>query len=380
MSDLPLHKPNRIYYIDNIRLFLTILVILHHTAIVYGGSGGWPLIDTPTDEISPIFLIMFNAINQTFFMSLFFMLSGYFVPRSFEKKGVGKFLADRFIRLGIPMLFFIMVISPFMGWMIRNFAKEQPVSIIDIFISGFKRIRWDIGPLWFLEVLLIFSCIFVLFRLILKKKFSPYKDSFPSNKAVIISILFISIGTFIVRIWYPVGTHFHVFQLGHYFHYAFCFWLGILVYRGKWFEKITNSQAKGWKITAIITVLIFPFMMAFIVVTGDKVEYYLGGFSWKSLLISVWDSIACLSIIISILSIFQNKFKDQGKLAKWMSPNFYIAYILHQPVIVVVTIPFLYVTIPSPVKFFIVGIISIFLCFFIGSIIRVIPGTKRVLG
>ncbi|MCK5646757.1 MAG: hypothetical protein KAH97_08245 [Anaerolineales bacterium] len=31
-------KP-RLLYIDNLRILLTILVILHHTAIMYGGPG-----------------------------------------------------------------------------------------------------------------------------------------------------------------------------------------------------------------------------------------------------------------------------------------------------------------------------------------------------
>ncbi len=247
------------------------------------------------------------------------------------------------------MLFFTVVIIAIMGFMIINFVKGQNISILEIIQRNIQNINWDIGPLWFLEVLLIYSVIYVLCRLIFKNKFSPFKDSFPRNKAIIIGILAISVGTFIVRIWYPVGRNFHVFQLAHHVHYAFCFWLGILAYRGKWFENISNAQAKIWKRIALITILLFPFMMAAIMITGDNVELYLGGFSWKSLLISIWDSVACLSIIISILSIFQKRFNNQGKLSKWMAPNFYVSYILHQPVIVAVTIPFLYISIPSPI-------------------------------
>jgi glucan biosynthesis protein C len=31
----------RTFFIDRLRVVLTALVILHHTAITYGGSGGW---------------------------------------------------------------------------------------------------------------------------------------------------------------------------------------------------------------------------------------------------------------------------------------------------------------------------------------------------
>ena len=53
------------------RIVLTALVILHHVALVYGGSGGWYWREQPGAS-SPI-LAMFNAINQAFFMGFFFL-------------------------------------------------------------------------------------------------------------------------------------------------------------------------------------------------------------------------------------------------------------------------------------------------------------------
>ena len=91
---------------------------MHHVAVAYGGSGGLPLKGTPTDAISPIILTLFNAINQSFFLSFFYMLSGYFVPRSYDKKGPVKFIKDRLIRLGIPLLVYTTLIAPFIDYMI----------------------------------------------------------------------------------------------------------------------------------------------------------------------------------------------------------------------------------------------------------------------
>jgi hypothetical protein len=33
------HVQSRVVYLDNLRIYLTILVILHHAAIAYGGGG-----------------------------------------------------------------------------------------------------------------------------------------------------------------------------------------------------------------------------------------------------------------------------------------------------------------------------------------------------
>jgi fucose 4-O-acetylase-like acetyltransferase len=43
-------------------------------------------------------------------MSAFFLLAGYFTPRSFERKGSKQFLIDRLIRLGIPIAIYTTIL------------------------------------------------------------------------------------------------------------------------------------------------------------------------------------------------------------------------------------------------------------------------------
>ena len=78
---------NRVAYIDNLRVFLTILVIVLHSAVTYGSEGGW-YYQEPTDDMAVIIpLTILSAILQSFFMGLFFFLGGYFTPGSVDKKG-----------------------------------------------------------------------------------------------------------------------------------------------------------------------------------------------------------------------------------------------------------------------------------------------------
>ncbi len=367
---------------DNLRLFLIVMIVLHHVAVAYGGSGGWPLKETPTDEISPIIFLFFNAINQSYVLSFFYLLSGYFVPRSYDKKGPKIFLKDRLIRLGIPLLVYTILIVPTIDYIVLNFAEGKEVSFFGMIAYRLQNLisTWETGPLWFVEALLIFSTAYAFYRLISNYSFSPFKNTFPTNAAVTGSIIAISLGTFFVRIWYPVGVEvLNSFQLGHFTHYIFCFWVGILAYRGRWFENLSNP--KPWKTVALLSIIALPIMIVVLgVIMGYDLDIALGTFSWQSLMTSIWESIACLSIIISLAYIFKNRFDIQGRLIKWMSPNFYAVYILHQLVIVSITIPFLYTTIPTALKFFFVALISVPMCFVISDLIRKIPYTKRVLG
>ena len=68
-------KSGRSYYIDNLRIFLTSLVVLHHLAITYGAPGLWYYKEEALDPVSSILLSLFVATNQAFFMGMFFMIS-----------------------------------------------------------------------------------------------------------------------------------------------------------------------------------------------------------------------------------------------------------------------------------------------------------------
>lgn len=67
----------RILYLDNLRIFLTTLVVLHHVGQPYGPTGGfWPIANA---QRAPV-LGAFFGVNVAFFMALFFFIAGYFQP------------------------------------------------------------------------------------------------------------------------------------------------------------------------------------------------------------------------------------------------------------------------------------------------------------
>ncbi len=104
---------NRLLFIDNLRIPLIILVILVHLAITYGAPvGSWYYHEGQPGMIESIFYVFFLAVSQSFFMGFFFMISGYFTPGSYDRKGAWPFFKDKLLRLGIPLLFYIVFIDP----------------------------------------------------------------------------------------------------------------------------------------------------------------------------------------------------------------------------------------------------------------------------
>jgi surface polysaccharide O-acyltransferase-like enzyme len=380
MSDARVSGKKRLFYIDNIRIYLTVLVILHHVAVAYGGSGGWPLKETPTDAISPIIFLMFNAINQSYFMSFFFILAGYFTPRSLERKGPTSFIKGRLVRLGTPMLFFVVILAPVTYWVVANFANNLDIPFSEIWsdVTTFTTLQnISFGHLWFLEALLLFALGYVIYRRTRESPIILYENGFPPNKIIVYCISVLSIVTFIVRIWFPIGVWMFSLAFGQITHYVFGFFVGILAYRGDWFGNLSRSQVKFWGKVALVNTIILP--VAFVLFSSGDLNAFLGGLTWQSLFISTWESISFLSISIWLLAFFRDRFSGHSRVLSWMSPNVFAAYIFHQIVVVLVMIPFLQFIWPSVLKFMLVSLISVPSSFLFSAAIRKIPYVNRVL-
>src|SRR5271156_6071943 len=129
---------SRAHYIDRIRVLLTALVVLHHTAITYGAPGGWYYRELPTTlSLTGIFFIFFVSLNQAYFMGFFFLIAGYFTPASYNRKGPGKFLVDRLIRLGIPLAVFGVLLDPLTNSIAR--AWGRPAATAEPFLPDLIR-------------------------------------------------------------------------------------------------------------------------------------------------------------------------------------------------------------------------------------------------
>ena len=185
----------RLVFVDNIRVFLTVLVLLHHLMITYAGTRGWYY-----KEGQPGFVVgaiggWFCSINQSYFMGLFLLISAYFVPGSYERKGEWRFFKDRLIRLGIPLALYSWIVNPIFvylfppsGLSTQSFWSYFPVKYFQTSPLIGSR------PLWFIEVLLIFSLVYIMWRRV-RPAVSPQPTGdapFPANWNVALFALVIA--------------------------------------------------------------------------------------------------------------------------------------------------------------------------------------------
>jgi len=237
----------RLYFVQWLRVFLIALVVAHHAGQPYGPTGGaWPVHDQPT----AVWLTPFFGLNAAYFMGFFFLIAGYFSPGSFDRKGAGKFVSDRLIRLGIPLL----VVVLFVFGPLIYLSGDRDVSFLSFFFSTYIG-QWhvEMGPLWFLAQLLVYDLLYALWRVGLARqgRSDDWKPSPPGDRAILVYALALAIAGALVRVFYPQDVWVRILwvipaELAHMPQYVSLFVIGLLAGRGEWFIRIPSAIGSRW--------------------------------------------------------------------------------------------------------------------------------------
>ena len=384
----PPTKP-RMLYIDNLRSVLISMVVLLHLAITYGANGDWWYNEkVPESALSGVALTLYTTIAQAFTLAFFFMISSYFCPPAYDKKGPGAFAKDKLKRLGIPFLFYFAVLNPILVMMVHVFDGQPAIP------PGVSPLAFWVGSLgpglmWFVEALLIFSFGYLLWRLATARRSqasplpsgSQAERGAPGNGALALFAFGVGLVTFVVRLVLPVGywlEPFH-FQLAQSPQYIAYFVVGLLAYRRGWFAGTKVSQARLW--TWVVAALIVAYPV--IVVAGGVLETgagpFLGGLTWQSLLYSVGEQFLCIGIVVALGVWFRERFNHQGRLAANMGADSYAVYIFHPFVIVPLAFVLGGITMLGLLKWLWVAPLALALSFLLAHGVRKLPVARDVL-
>jgi len=355
-----------------------------HLSITYGGAGSWYYRNVPEGTMS-VPLTWHNATVQSFSMGLFFLISGYFTPGSYDRKGPWRFFKDRLLRLGIPILCYDFIIGPLIVRPMVVFgSRESSGSYVDFLRRYYSSFHIGTGPLWFIEALLIFAGVYVLWRLLAKTSVSSVQvgGKVPGNLAIAFFAFALGIVTFIVRIWLPIGWCFEPlnFQFPFFPQYICMFIVGIVAYRHNWLTRIPDAMGKLWLGVALPLILIlFPALFVLGGALEGDISSFTGGLHWQCFAYALWEQFTGVAMIIALLFLFRKWFNRQGSISKAASASAYTAYIIHAPVLVLVAIAMRNISLYPLLKFALAALIAVPLCFALGNFIRQLPLAKRIL-
>ena len=366
-------------YVDNLRVLLTVLVVGHHSAISWGAAGGWYYVIAPPEgSIAPLLLTFFVAINQAFFMGLFFLLSAFFTPASHDKKGGAVFLKDRLLRLGVPLLFFFFVLNPSLVFLTRRFSGTTIDGYLHFMLhSGLRSV--GTGPLWFVLALLLFAGVYAAVKRLRGPAGSANQTRpVPTNLAIVGFVVGVSIVAFIVRIWWPTGAELLGLQLGYFPLYISMYIFGVWAHRYGWLDTLTERQASTWFRGAMGFILCLPIVMT-LGATDAGVEAFSGGLSWQALVYAAWEPTVCIGVSMKLLVVFRDRFNRAAGLLRSMSRSAYTAYIIHPFFVILGTYWLSEAPMPPLAKFAILVTVASCTCFAVSDVLRRAPLLRKIL-
>jgi surface polysaccharide O-acyltransferase-like enzyme len=353
-------RTQRLWFVDNLRVLLISLVIVHHLACIYSGLDAWYYTEPPSSDAAGLGLSVFLLVNQSWFMGAFFLLSGYFSPASYDRKGPRAFLHDRLIRLGIPLVIFYFALNPIL-------ALGSGDSYLHTIGSG---------PLWFVLALLLLDTSYAVFRHLTRRPQNQVPRPL-TFRAVIAFIPALALATFALRIVIPMGVSVPIIDFptsGYLPQYVSFFVLGTVAYRRGWLVATSARLGKLGLGLAIGGTLVF---LPLALTNGP--DAFLGHGTVNSLFYALWDSTFAVGVVLALLALFRRRFNTQGPVRRYLSTHVFTVYVIHALVVTAAGYALRGVDLPSLEKVAIGAVVVLPACFLLAGPLRRIPGVRRVL-
>ena len=383
---------DRIVFLDNLRYFFVLCVVMQHACNAYRGSKWWPV----TDGIASLTVQMLSAFFDSCTMPLLFFVSGYFALPGIQKKGASAFLKGKFRRLGIPWLVCIITICPILPLVYhytRNgFTLTQ--SYWNLWLELMKNaLRFDVTLvmsmktlmanngfyqryMWFLSLLILFFVIFAAVYQLIKTWFSADSKGIPDTRAgrwapfklfLIVGfsttvLSFAAIGTMMFLSGQtsepePLFTLGNIIQFrpSRLFFYVVYFGLGILTYRNSWIgRRLFPQNIKIWAV-------VFGGILASFLATRYLMMYgpedFEAAFGMISFLFLNFLTVSTLFLCIALSLKYWNRPTAFDRNMASYSYEFYLSHYIFVIgfQLILLTVP----SIPGLLKFGIVSVIAV---------------------
>jgi len=342
-------KP-KIFFLDNIKIFLTGLVVVHHVAGMWRSSVDLfatvytctyntsvvPQLDSidqlpcmqPENAIADIsntfftrvFALWLLDLNQSYFMALFFFISAYFMPASLSRKGAVVFITERVKRLGLPFIAWYVFLGPVL---LITLELKMMLFGMDNPFDGYSEYWVMGGPPWFIGILLLFNVTYTAIRS------EEYDVPLPSVGLMLFAGFVVGILMHATGGW---GASFFYFPGGmcSIVWYIIFFMCGCVAKRGQWVESVDKLPHLNIAVCGILVILIAWF------------RFYTLWSAWKQAAIPrtsdldmdvLKGGVFPIAVCICVVWGFQRFLNSTGRITKMFAEAAYAVYIIHPLII-----------------------------------------------
>jgi glucan biosynthesis protein C len=353
----------RLFFLDNVKIFLTFLVLSHHVLCAFGGcSGGWFLIVGEYDCSFRQVAESLTLLNQAYFMPLFFLISAYFVPSSYDNKGKTAFLLGKAKRIWVPAMGVFFTVTPF-TLMIAQAVAKAAIEYIPL-----------PGHCWFLFYLLLFNWIYITIREASARDNHTGAETeienvetsaetaqapdpsppwpFPSIwKRLCYGLLICGLAMLVIFMIVEPVFYSMPITVGSLACSAFLFGVGVAAKQNGWFSRSIKEQLgmPVWGLRLVVVleatalVALLPFLVPNENDDSEEEDELDASAIPLGFLFFLVAGVYCIDMSLAVLEFFQAHAAGQTKMSRYLAEAAYTVYLIHPLVVVAATSAFVVV-------------------------------------
>ncbi|WP_407188991.1 acyltransferase family protein [Bradyrhizobium centrosematis] len=369
--------------LDRARTFLTLVVLLHHAVIPYTHFGH-------TDPTSFVGFDMIVLATDSFFMAMFFFLSGLFTWPGIARKAPSVFLRDRLLRLGLPFAIAAFTVIP-LAYYALALRAEPELTFAAFWWKTVTSGPWPSGPIWFVWLLLAFDLTASLLYRVSAHLVDPGNRmslrGFEQPAVFWLMLVAVSVIAYLPALvyfgtnrWFEFGP-FSV-QASRILLYFAYFFIGASVGAANFDRGILSAEGQlpksRWE-WATITLIPYGLMWCMIYIKREILGNPEHLPHWYHVFYGTFFVLFSASILLAILAFFLHDKSPAPNLLDRMQADAYGIFLVHYPIALWIQYALFTYELPAIVKAAIGFVLTVILSWGLTACLRRIPGASHVL-
>ncbi|MET4419328.1 acyltransferase [Bradyrhizobium sp. RT3a] len=369
--------------LDRTRTFLTLVVLLHHAVIPYTYFGH-------TDPASWIGFDVVVLCTDSFFMAMFFFLSGLFTWSGIARKAPQVFLRDRLLRLGLPFVIAAFTVIPLAYYAIA-LRHDPELTFASFWWKTITVGPWPSGPIWFVWVLLAFDLTASLLYRVSTHLVDPVNRVsvrgfeqpavFWRLLAVVTAVVYVpALVHFGANKWFEFGP-FSV-QASRVLLYFAYFFIGVSVGAANFDRGILSAEGqlpKNRWMWVIATLVPYCLMWCMIYIKRAILGNPNVLPDWYQAIYGTFVVLFSAAILLAILAFFLHQKSPGPNLLDRMQADAYGMFLVHYPIALWIQYVLFDYSWPAIFKAAIGFVLTVLLSWGLTAMLRKIPGASHVL-
>lgn len=363
------HEPQREQWVDTLRVVLISGVIVVHTATAYvtDFAGYYYDDERVTSSVVSIAFALPALMGGIFGLGPLFVVAGWFSVRSLTRRGPAGFAGGRLLRLGVPLVFFVLLVNPLADYL-GNLWDED-----DTFLGYLAVTEFSI--MWFVVALLACSLGYAALRSVRPRTTSRPR---PDGRSLVVAAAVICLGS--LAVWQfttLLDTHLMNVRVSAWTQAAVLFALGVMTAEAGWDGRLPRPTER---LLGQITVAGIGLTLVLVSYAGarDQVDMALGGINWASVSFALLYGVVSITFTLWCVTWLRRRWPTHGPLMSKAGRGSYATYLLHPVVLVSVMLALRSVPVRAEIKFVVVSVVAVPVCFAVGYAVTRLPGVGRV--